>query len=55
MRTYIFTATEKEILKAWFNEDVKLANINVLIYRIKKAQTQIKEDYKLLLEALKRI
>jgi hypothetical protein len=55
MRGYIFTENERQIIRRWLEENLKLNGFAVLAFRIKQTRERLREDYKLLEEALKRL
>jgi len=52
MRNYLLTSREREILKKFIEEDVKLDGFRVLIHLITKHLDRIKDDLALIEKAL---
>jgi cAMP phosphodiesterase len=55
MRGYIFTENERKILRKWIEEGLKLEGFAVLTHRVKQSAKRLRDDYKLLEEALKKL
>ena len=55
MKSRIFTPREREILRVWLEQGLKLEGFKVLMYYIRKNHKTVEEDYVLLREVLKRM
>ena len=55
MRNYILTEKEREILKVFLENGLKLDGFSVLILRLKKAEKSLKEDLELIDATLKKL
>jgi hypothetical protein len=55
MRAYILTEKERKILETFLGSDVKLNGFSVLILRLKKAQSKLEKDLKMVNLVLQKI
>jgi len=55
MRAYILTEKERKILETFLDYDVKLNGFSVLILRLKKAQSKLEKDLKMVNLVLQKI
>jgi hypothetical protein len=55
MRAYILTEKERKILETFLDSDVKLNGFSVLILRLKKAQSKLEKDLKMVNLVLQKI
>jgi hypothetical protein len=55
MRAYILTEKERKILETFLDSDVKLNGFSVLILRLKKAQSKLEKDLKMVNLVLEKI
>ena len=54
MREYILTERERQLLKAYLEKDLKLKGFRSLAFRILKAHNQLKSDFELIENLLKK-
>ena len=55
MRQYILTVTEREIVKTYLNESIKLQDFRILVSRIKKHRETLKSDLNLIETLLQKL